>query len=131
MRLGAIMLALPWLVYATTAYATTTENQAALHKFFAAKGVLISETYPPISGPEIGAAVIGAGFIGPVHVEALQRAGVKVTGILGVSDEESQQAAKNLRPTQPGTVVFTDDRAAIELMTNALVFNFVLQGGMP
>jgi predicted dehydrogenase len=46
---------------------------------------------------EIGAAVIGAGFIGPVHVEALQRAGVKVTGILGVSDEESQKAAKNLR----------------------------------
>ena len=46
---------------------------------------------------EISTAVIGAGFIGPVHVEALQRAGVKVTGILGVSDEESQQAAKNLR----------------------------------
>jgi len=41
------------------------------------------------------------------------------------------QAAENLRPTQPGTVVFTDDRAAIELMTNVLVFNFVLQGGMP
>jgi len=41
------------------------------------------------------------------------------------------QAAANLRPTQPGTVVFTDDRAAIELMTNALVFNFVLQGGNP
>jgi len=46
---------------------------------------------------EAGTAVIGAGFIGPVHVEALQRAGVTVTGILGVSNEESQQAAKNLR----------------------------------
>ena len=46
---------------------------------------------------EIGAAVVGAGFIGPVHVEALQRAGVTVTGILGVSDDESRQAAKNLR----------------------------------
>ncbi len=38
------------------------------------------------------------------------------------------QAMANLRPTQPGTVIFTDDRAAIELMTNALVFNFVLGG---
>ena len=29
------------------------------------------------------AAVAGTGFIGPVHVEALQRAGVSVAGILG------------------------------------------------
>ena len=46
---------------------------------------------------DTGTAVIGAGFIGPVHVEALQRAGVMLTGILGVSDKESKQAAKNLR----------------------------------
>ena len=38
------------------------------------------------------------------------------------------QAMANLRPTQPGTVIFTDDRAAIELMTNALVFNYILRG---
>jgi predicted membrane-bound spermidine synthase len=38
------------------------------------------------------------------------------------------QAAANLRPTQPGTVIFTDDRAAIEWMTNALLFDFVLKG---
>jgi spermidine synthase len=35
-------------------------------------------------------------------------------------------AAANLRPTQPSAVVFTDDRASIELMTNALVLDFVL-----
>jgi len=35
------------------------------------------------------------------------------------------QAAANLRPTQPGHVIFTDDRAAIEWMTNALVLDFV------
>ena len=29
-------------------------------------------------------AVVGAGFIGPVHVEALRRLGIQVTGILGV-----------------------------------------------
>lgn len=41
-------------------------------------------------------AVIGAGFIGPVHVEALQRAGVNVIGILGVDDAETQIAAEAL-----------------------------------
>jgi predicted membrane-bound spermidine synthase len=37
-------------------------------------------------------------------------------------------AIANLRPTNPGPVVFTDDRAAIELMTNALVFQYTLKG---
>ena len=37
----------------------------------------------------IGAAVLGTGFIGPVHVEGLQRAGVRVTGVLGSSPEKS------------------------------------------
>jgi predicted dehydrogenase len=46
---------------------------------------------------DVGVAVIGAGFIGPVHVETLRRLGIRVTGILGVSDEESQQAASTLR----------------------------------
>ena len=41
------------------------------------------------------------------------------------------QAAANLRPTQPGDVIFTDDRAAIELMTNALILRFALKGEMP
>jgi len=44
----------------------------------------------------IGVAVLGAGFIGPVHVEALRRLGVSVAGILGVDEEESQQAAESL-----------------------------------
>ena len=37
-------------------------------------------------------AVIGAGFMGPVHTEALKRLGVQVTGILGVDDAESTRA---------------------------------------
>ena len=45
---------------------------------------------------KIRTAVVGAGFIGPVHVEALERIGVEVTGILGVSKEESERAAKTL-----------------------------------
>ncbi|MFV1966004.1 MAG: Gfo/Idh/MocA family protein [Pirellulaceae bacterium] len=46
--------------------------------------------------PSIRAAVVGAGFIGPVHVEALRRAGVEVTGILDITPEKSQQAARQL-----------------------------------
>jgi predicted dehydrogenase len=42
---------------------------------------------------DLGAAVIGAGFIGPVHVEALKRAGVRVVGVLGVDEAESKRAA--------------------------------------
>ena len=45
---------------------------------------------------DIGVAVVGAGFIGPVHVEALRRLGVSIRGILGCSDAESQSACRNL-----------------------------------
>jgi len=45
---------------------------------------------------DIAAAVVGAGFIGPVHVEALRRLGVRVTGILGVDAAESESAAASL-----------------------------------
>jgi predicted dehydrogenase len=45
---------------------------------------------------EIGVAVIGAGFIGPVHVEALRRVGVTIVGILGVDEAESKRAAAAL-----------------------------------
>jgi predicted dehydrogenase len=44
----------------------------------------------------ITAAVIGAGFIGPVHVEALQRLGVPVAGILAATPEKSRDAAARL-----------------------------------
>jgi hypothetical protein len=39
----------------------------------------------------------------------------------------AQRAIENLHPIEPGPVVFTDDRAAIELMTNALVVEFALK----
>lgn len=45
---------------------------------------------------DIGVAVVGAGFIGPVHVEALRRLGLRITGILGCDDKESQSAQKAL-----------------------------------
>jgi spermidine synthase len=39
----------------------------------------------------------------------------------------ARRAVENLHPIEPGAVVFTDDRAAIELMTNALVIEFALK----
>lgn len=43
-----------------------------------------------------GVAVAGAGFIGPVHVEALRRLGHRVVGILGSSPAKSKVAASAL-----------------------------------
>lgn len=42
------------------------------------------------------AAVVGTGFIGPVHVEGLRRALVPIAGILGSSPDKSQAAAGRL-----------------------------------
>ena len=44
----------------------------------------------------MNAAVVGTGFIGPVHVEALGRAGIHVAGILGSTPEKSISAAESL-----------------------------------
>ena len=46
--------------------------------------------------PQKTAAVTGTGFIGPVHVEALRRLGIRVKGILGSSPGKSEIAAKEL-----------------------------------
>lgn len=45
---------------------------------------------------EIIVAVIGAGFIGPVHVEALRRLGIGIAGILGSDRAESRSAKEKL-----------------------------------
>src|SRR5262245_58368480 len=44
----------------------------------------------------LAAAVVGTGFIGPVHVEALRRLGRPVAGILGSTPEKGRAAAKTL-----------------------------------
>ena len=48
----------------------------------------------PIS--EIGAAVVGTGFIGVVHVEALRRLGVQVHGVVGSSRERAAARSQEL-----------------------------------
>jgi predicted dehydrogenase len=42
---------------------------------------------------DLGAAVVGTGFIGVVHVEALRRLGVNVTGVVGSSPERAAAKA--------------------------------------
>ena len=44
-----------------------------------------------------GAAIIGLGFVGKAHLEALRRLGIPVCGILGSSPERTQEAAHGLR----------------------------------
>ena len=48
----------------------------------------------------IGAAVIGTGFIGTVHVQALRRVGVQVTGVLGSSPERGRERAADIGVAQ-------------------------------
>ena len=45
---------------------------------------------------DIGAAVIGTGFIGTVHVEALRKIGVQVRGVLGSTPERGAERAQTL-----------------------------------
>ena len=40
--------------------------------------------------------MIGGGFIGPVHVEALRRIGVAVVGLLGSSPDRARRTADQL-----------------------------------
>jgi predicted dehydrogenase len=44
----------------------------------------------------LGSAVVGTGFIGPVHVEALRRLGRPVVGILASSPDKGRAAAQTL-----------------------------------
>jgi len=45
----------------------------------------------------LSAAVVGTGFIGPVHVEALRRNGIEVVGIVGATAEGAARRAEALR----------------------------------
>lgn len=44
---------------------------------------------------DIGVAILGTGFMARVHIEALQRVGVKLVGILGSTPEKSRAAAES------------------------------------
>lgn len=51
-------------------------------------------TPKPIADLQV--AVVGTGFIGPAHIEALRRLGIQVAGILGSSPQKTAQKAADL-----------------------------------
>ena len=71
---------------------------------------------------DIGAAVIGTGFIGTVHVEALRRIGVQVRGVLGSTPERGAARADGARrrraPTPPSTTCSPTRRVDVVHVTS-------------
>ncbi len=63
-----------------------------------------------------GAAVIGGGFIGPVHVEALRRIGVEVVGLLGSAPNRAAATARRIgvsRVYRDLDEMLADDRVGV------------------
>ncbi|HBY92594.1 MAG: Gfo/Idh/MocA family oxidoreductase [Ardenticatenaceae bacterium] len=58
--------------------------------------------------PVVG--VVGTGFIGPVHVEALRRLGIRVKGVAGSSPERARLKAQTLRVER----IYPDYQALID-----------------
>jgi predicted dehydrogenase len=52
------------------------------------------------SSSNLFGAVVGTGFIGPVHIEALRRLGRPMVGLVGSSPQRGQQAAERLNITR-------------------------------
>jgi predicted dehydrogenase len=70
---------------------------------------------------EIGAAVIGSGFIGTVHIEALRRHGVQVHGLLGSTPERGAASAERLGVPQAYRTLddlLGDDRVEVVHVTS-------------
>lgn len=73
-----------------------------------------------MDGP-IGAAVIGTGFIGVVHVDALRRLGVDVVGVLGSTAERGRARAREagLPPAYPDLdTLLADPRVQVVHITS-------------
>jgi predicted dehydrogenase len=65
---------------------------------------------------ELKAGVVGTGFIGVVHVDALRRLGVEVTGVVGSSPERA--AAKALAPAYESyEALLADERVHVVHLT--------------
>src|SRR4051794_11199875 len=87
---------------------------------------------PARSLSSIGAAVIGSGFIGTVHIEALRRIGVQVHGLLGSSPDRANERAQKIGVARGyGSLeeLLDDDRVEVVHVTspNSLHFPQVRQ----
>lgn len=70
---------------------------------------------------DIGAAVVGTGFIGVVHVEALRRLGINVYGVVASSHESASARARelNLPPAYESfEAMLADDRVDVVHVTS-------------
>ena len=65
----------------------------------------------------IGAAVVGTGFIGVVHVEALRRIGVDVVGVVGSSPERARQKRELPEPYDSLESMLADERVRVVHLT--------------
>ena len=65
----------------------------------------------------IGAAVVGTGFIGVVHVEALRRLGANVTGVVGSSPGRARQKPGLPEPYESFEAMLDDDRVRVVHLT--------------
>lgn len=73
------------------------------------------------------AAVVGTGFIGPVHVEGLRRAGVRVAGVVGSTPDKSNAAAARLglpRGYDSFHELLRDESVAVVHLTTPNRFHF-------
>src|SRR5687767_3984478 len=74
-----------------------------------------------------GSAVVGTGFIGPVHVEALRRLGRPVVGLLGSSPERGKAAAAALhipRAYSNLDELLADENSAVVHLTSPNRFHY-------
>ncbi len=70
---------------------------------------------------QIRAAVVGTGFIGVVHVEALRRLGVEVLGVVGSSPARAREKAKSAvlpEPYDSFEAMLADDRVDVVHITS-------------
>jgi predicted dehydrogenase len=82
---------------------TTLEDVKVLSKHFLAPYTKHSPRKYPKRLDQIRAGIIGTGFIGPVHIEALRRLGIPVVGLCDLPDRAQAAASKLGIP-----LVFTD-----------------------
>jgi predicted dehydrogenase len=76
---------------------------------------------------DVGAAVIGSGFIGSVHIEALRRLGVTIHGLLEISPEHGARRVADLGlPRAYGTLdeLLADERVEVVHVTSPNALHF-------
>ena len=75
---------------------------------------------------DLGAAVVGSGFIGTVHVEALRRIGVRVVGLLEANPDRAAARAAELgieRAYADLAELLDDDRVSVVHVTSPNAFH--------